>query len=109
MSPWWERSGLEIRDGRLYLAGRDAEAIAQERGTPLFVYDLVRMEERARELTSAFGKLAVRFRPLLQLKAQRDPRVLSASPAVRMPSEALRRALKGTSLSLKQFEIHPEK
>ncbi len=48
MPAWWERPGLEIRDGRLTIAGRDAESVARERGTPTFAYDLVRIEERAR-------------------------------------------------------------
>lgn len=78
MRAWWERPGLEIRDGRLTIAGRDAETIARERGTPLFAYDLVRIAEQARGLESAFERLGQPFRLRLALKAQRDPSVLAA-------------------------------
>ena len=44
MEPWWIRPGLETRDGRLLVAGRDAEAIAREHGTPAIAYDLPRIE-----------------------------------------------------------------
>jgi diaminopimelate decarboxylase len=74
---WWERPGLEVRDGRLHIAGRDAEAVARDIGTPTFTYDLVRIEEQARGLVDAFGRADVAFRLRLALKAQREPEVLS--------------------------------
>jgi diaminopimelate decarboxylase len=74
---WWERPGLEVRDRRLYVAGRDAEAVAREHGTPVFAYDLVRIEEQARCLLDAFDRVGVPFRLRLALKAQRDPDVLA--------------------------------
>ncbi len=74
---WWERPGLELRGGRLLVAGRDAEALAREHGTPLFVYDLLRIQEQARALTEAFERAGAPFRLRLALKAQRDPRVLA--------------------------------
>jgi diaminopimelate decarboxylase len=74
--PWWERPGLEVRDGRLSVAGRDAELLAREHGTPLFVYDLERIGEQARSLVEAFARIDVPFRLRLALKAQRDPQVL---------------------------------
>ena len=76
-SPWWSRPGLDARDGRLFVAGRDAEALAREHGTPLFVYDLVRIEEQARSLVDAFERVGAPFRLRLALKAQRDPEVLA--------------------------------
>jgi diaminopimelate decarboxylase len=75
--PWWSRPGLEVRDGRLLVAGRDAEALARERGTPVFVYDLPRIEEQAWSLVGAFERAAVPFRLRLALKAQREPEVLA--------------------------------
>jgi diaminopimelate decarboxylase len=78
MRAWWERPGLEIRDGRLTIAGRDAETIARECGTPVFAYDLARIAEQARGLESAFERLGQPFRLRLALKAQRDPSVLAA-------------------------------
>ncbi|MGH2526003.1 MAG: diaminopimelate decarboxylase family protein, partial [Actinomycetota bacterium] len=77
MREWWERPGLEVRDGRLHVAGRDAEAVAREYGTPVFAYDLVRIEEQARCLLDAFDRVGVPFRLRLALKAQRDPDVLA--------------------------------
>jgi diaminopimelate decarboxylase len=51
--------------------------VAREHGTPLFAYDLVRIEEQARALADAFERAAVPFRLRLALKAQRDPEVLA--------------------------------
>lgn len=76
-SPWWSRPGLDAREGRLFVAGRDAEAVAREHGTPLFVYDLVRIEEQARSLVDAFERVGAPFRLRLALKAQREPEVLA--------------------------------
>ncbi len=75
--PWWERPGLELRDDRLHVAGRDAEALAREHGTPLFAYDLARIAEQARGLEGAFARAGVPFRLRLAIKAQRDPAVLA--------------------------------
>lgn len=74
--PWWHRPGLEARGGRLLLAGRDAETLARERGTPLFAYDLRRIEEQARALQAALEGAGLRHRVRLALKAQRKPEVL---------------------------------
>ena len=76
-APWWTRRGLEARDGRLLVAGRDAEEVAREHGTPVFAYDLPRIEEQARALIDAFERAGVPFRLRLALKAQRDPEVLA--------------------------------
>jgi diaminopimelate decarboxylase len=70
---WWARPGLEVRDGRLAIAGRDAEAIAREHGTPLYVYDLVRVEEQVRALQRALAGAGLRHRVRFALKAQREP------------------------------------
>jgi len=74
---WWERPGLEFREGRLSVAGRDAESLAREHGTPVFVYDLVRIREQARALEGAFGAIGTPFRLRLAMKAQRDPAVMA--------------------------------
>jgi diaminopimelate decarboxylase len=75
--PWWTRPGLDALDGRLLVAGRDAEAVAHEHGTPVFAYDLPRIEEQARGLIDAFERAGVPLRLRLALKAQRDPEVLA--------------------------------
>ncbi len=76
--PWWSRSGLEAVDGKLTVAGRDAEALARDHGTPLFVYDLPRIEEQVRALQGAYADAGLhRSRVRLALKAQREPEVLA--------------------------------
>jgi diaminopimelate decarboxylase len=62
---------------RLSIAGRDAESIARERGTPLYVYDLTRVEEQVRALQGALGRAGLRHRVRLALKAQREPPFLA--------------------------------
>ena len=73
---WWNRPGLDVRGGRLFVAGRDAEAIAREHGTPLYAHDLVRVAEQARALRSAFDRAGLDGRVRLALKAQHEPELL---------------------------------
>jgi len=73
---WWERPGLEVRDGRLRIAGRDAEHIARTNGTPLFAHDLVSAREQAVVLRDAMEAAGLTFRIRFALKAQRDPEFL---------------------------------
>jgi diaminopimelate decarboxylase len=70
---WWTRPGLDVRDGRLTIAGRDAEKIAREHGTPLYVHDLAVVQEQAQRLRDAMEAAGLRWRVRLALKAQRDP------------------------------------
>jgi diaminopimelate decarboxylase len=76
-APWWVRPGLEPRDGRLTIAGEDAEALARQHGTPLFVYDRSRFAENARRLAAALAGAGLRHRLRFALKAHPDPRVLA--------------------------------
>jgi diaminopimelate decarboxylase len=73
---WWSRPGLDVRDGRLTIAGRDAEEIARRHGTPTYVYDLTRIEEQAAGLRDALSAAGLRGLVRLALKAQREPDVL---------------------------------
>jgi diaminopimelate decarboxylase len=75
-APWWVRTGLETRDGRLTIAGEDAESLARRHGTPLFVYDRSRFAENARRLAAALDRAGLRYRLRFALKAHPDPRVL---------------------------------
>jgi diaminopimelate decarboxylase len=77
MAEWWERPGLEVRGGRLHVSGRDAERVAREHGTPVYVHDLVRIREQAHALDDAFAAAGVSLRLRLALKAQREPEVLA--------------------------------
>jgi diaminopimelate decarboxylase len=75
-APWWVRPGLEARDGRLTIAGEDAEELARRHGTPLFVYDRTRFADNSRRLAAALDRAGVRHRLRFALKAHPDPRVL---------------------------------
>ena len=59
--------------GRLAIAGRDAEGLAREHGTPMYVHDLVAASEQAERLRDAFVGAGLDARVRLALKAQRDP------------------------------------
>jgi diaminopimelate decarboxylase len=75
-APWWVRPGLDVADGRLRIAGRDAEALAREHGTPLFVYDRERFAENARRLQEALGATGLPHRVRFALKANPLPEIL---------------------------------
>ena len=77
VAPWWVRPGLEIVDGRLAIAGHDAEALARRHGTPSFLYDLARYGENARAWQAAFAATRVPFRLRFALKANPLPEVLA--------------------------------
>ena len=74
---WWARPGLDVREGRLHIAGRDAEGLARGAGTPLYAHDGVRVIEQAIELSSALDAAQLRGVVRLALKAQREPEILS--------------------------------
>jgi len=76
-APWWVRPGLDIDDaGRLRIAGLDAEALARERTTPLFVYDRSRFAENARRLQAALTASGLPFQVRFAMKANPLPEVL---------------------------------
>jgi diaminopimelate decarboxylase len=77
-SPWWIRPGLEIVDGRLSIAGRDAETLARTHGTPLFVYDRRRLSANAERLIAALDSAGLRHRVRFALKANPEPAALAA-------------------------------
>jgi diaminopimelate decarboxylase len=74
---WWARPGLEVRNGRLTIAGRDAEELARSHGTPAYVHDLVRVEEQATALRDALEGAGLRGLVRLALKSQREPELLA--------------------------------
>jgi diaminopimelate decarboxylase len=87
VAPWWVRSGLDIEGGRLRVAGRDAEAMAREMGTPAFVYDLDRFGENVRRLGDAFARAGLPVRQRFALKANREREVVAALRALGAPGE----------------------
>jgi diaminopimelate decarboxylase len=76
-APWWVRPGLEARDGRLVVAGEDAETLARQRGTPLYVYDLRRIRDNVDDLRRAMRASGVPHVIRFALKANREPEVLA--------------------------------
>jgi diaminopimelate decarboxylase len=86
---WWARPGLEVRDGHLTIAGRDAESLAREHGTPLYVHDLTRIQEQVHTLQAAFADAGLDGRVRLALKAQHEPEVLRFIRALGTPGEAV--------------------
>ena len=73
---WWRRPGLEVRDGRLLVAGRDAGRLAGGHGTPLFVYDVTHVEENVRALQGAMARTGLPWKVRYALKANREEPVL---------------------------------
>ena len=76
-SPWWCRERLDVHAGRLRFAGHDAEALAREHGTPLYVYDPERAATNARRVQAALHRAQVRNRLHYAIKANRHPAFLS--------------------------------
>lgn len=74
---WWARAGLDVRDGRLHVAGHDAEALARAHGTPAYVHDLTRVQEQATALRDALAGAGLDGLVRLALKAQREPQLLA--------------------------------
>jgi len=87
-APWWIRPGLDIVDGRLSVAGHDAESLVREHGTPLFAYDLERFAENARAFQAAFVRTRVPFRLRFALKANPYPEVLGVFRGLGAPGSA---------------------
>jgi len=82
MKPWWVRSGLDVFEDRLRFAGHDAERLAREHGTPLYVYDPQRLEQNVQRLRAALERAAVRYRLNYALKANRHPQLLATLRAI---------------------------
>ena len=82
---WWIRPGLAERDGRLVICGRDAEALAREHGTPLFVHDLTWIETQVRGVHAALAAHGLRHRVRFALKAQRQSEIMALLRALGAP------------------------
>ena len=77
-APWWVRPGLDVDpDGRLRIAGRHAEALAREYGTPVYAYDLARYGENARELQAALATIDAPTRLRFALKSNPQAEILA--------------------------------
>jgi len=78
---------MRVAAGRLLVAGRDAEALAREHGTPLYVYDLRRIGEQAGALRDALARAGLTPRVRLAMKALRDEPVLRVLRALGAPGD----------------------
>ncbi|MEX2011753.1 MAG: diaminopimelate decarboxylase [Chloroflexota bacterium] len=87
-SPWWVRTGLDIRQGRLAIAGDDAEELARRHGTPLYAYDLARFGENARALQAALSRTGLPNVVRFALKANRETEVLAVLRGLGAPGSA---------------------
>jgi diaminopimelate decarboxylase len=72
----WEHAGIRVSEGRLLVSGRDAEELARQHGTPLYVADLQRVGEKVRLLQDALSGAGLRNVTRLALKANREPELL---------------------------------
>lgn len=53
---WWETDFVAVRENRLFIAGRDAAALAERYGTPLYIYGKDRILERYARLEDALAR-----------------------------------------------------
>ena len=85
----WEHQGERIEGGRLLVAGRDAEELAREHGTPLYVFDVTRVAEQARALYFS-DRVRDRFRARGSAGRRRRRCWLRRSPPAPEPRRAAR-------------------
>jgi diaminopimelate decarboxylase len=60
---WWENESLRVVDGKLYIAGRPAKALARRLGTPLFIYS-------QSQILANYGRLRRIFRAASSLETR---------------------------------------
>lgn len=74
---WWVRPGLKPVDRRLTIAGHDAEELAREHGTPLYVHDMGFIRAQFVEVRDAMRRTGMPVRLRFALKAQRQPEIMA--------------------------------
>src|SRR6478609_6088336 len=75
-TPWWTGGTLRVGARGLEIAGRPAEALAAELGTPVYLYDGARVREQLARLREALSGIS-RWRIYYALKANRFPPLLN--------------------------------
>ena len=74
---WWENKFLHNKRGKLHIGGMEASRIADEHGTPLFVYSKKQILSNLQSLLQFFpSNLSVRIRICYAMKANAHPRLL---------------------------------
>ncbi|MGD8538861.1 MAG: diaminopimelate decarboxylase [Candidatus Aminicenantes bacterium] len=75
---WWENEFLKVKDNTLYIAEREAKTIAEEHGTPLFLYSKHQIRSNLQFLQRIFKKaLPVATRVYYAMKANYHPELLA--------------------------------
>ena len=74
--PWWVHDGLDVKNGRLRIAGRDAETVARLHRTPLYAYDVERIGEQIQALLDAADRARLATCVRVAMKAQHEPEIL---------------------------------
>ncbi len=82
---WWIRPGLEVVDGRLTIAGCDAETLAREHGTPLFVHDMAFIEAQFKAVREVLARTGMPVGVRFALKAQRGPEIMALVRGLGVP------------------------
>ncbi len=75
---WWEiKDHLEVKNGELYIAGHSAINLAEKFGTPIYVYNGVRVKENYRRFLNTLRKFSDRdVRIHYSMKANSNPGIL---------------------------------
>lgn len=75
---WWERADRHYAaDGQLWFAGRQVSAMAEEFGTPSYVYCAARVTHNVARLRAALGRISVPTRLLYAMKSNRHAPLLA--------------------------------
>lgn len=75
---WWENEFLEVKGNKLFIDQRDASEIAEEYGTPLFLYSKHQMCANFHRLQNIFKKaVPVETRVYYAMKANYHPELLA--------------------------------
>ncbi len=75
---WWQREDLRYLGGELTLAGESLAAVAEQSGTPTFVYSAGRVLDKLAGLQAALDARALPCQVFYALKANRHPELLAA-------------------------------
>jgi diaminopimelate decarboxylase len=74
---WWENSFLKVKNLKLYLGEKEAVKIAEEYGTPLFIYSKNQILSNFENLVKAFsGKTPLEIRICYAMKANSNQKIL---------------------------------
>lgn len=77
-TPWWCTESLTVENGMLALDGIALDALAREKGTPLYVYSRRTVQRRLALLDATLAQVAAGHRIYYAMKANRRPGVLAA-------------------------------